>query len=431
MAALYDDYLSLPILALSAYAFLEGIGSIRSSIERRFRYLLSLGFGCWLIGIVSRLVFVSYQATAVDLVIDLLYLSYYVCFLYALDQKPHLGSTSTDEHPLRSYAKAGTAFFSGGLLVYFLVIPVNLSPSTYQTWLPSYALWMSLDLVLVARLSGLAWKCRDQWCQLYAALWLAMTLVLITDVLEGLSQAEFFSYPSGTALDFLWYLPLAAVLLGSRVRNVPVPDGLEGPPGKMPERWFARPGRLPIALMGYGFAFLSIHVVGYGFEQLDASLWLPRTVVLFLVLPSLVVLAVREQVMLERWNRQLQDEVNLERSRHGQKIEALGRLAGGVAHDFNNLLQVIQGHAELLGGSLQDARERESADAIFAASKRAASLTRQLLAFSRRQLLQPISVDLNQTVHGMEEMLGRLLGEQIELVGRRSEPVQIPTSSSR
>jgi hypothetical protein len=108
--------------------------------------------------------------------------------------------------------------------------------------------------------------------------------------------------------------------------------------------------------------------------------------------------------------------------RQAQKMEAVGRLAGGVAHDFNNLLMVIKGHTELLlnvvPASEQIARKIEQ---IERAADRASSLTRQLLAFSRMQLLQPRVMNLNGVVEDMGRLLPRLIGEDIELVIRSAE----------
>jgi two-component system, cell cycle sensor histidine kinase and response regulator CckA len=100
-----------------------------------------------------------------------------------------------------------------------------------------------------------------------------------------------------------------------------------------------------------------------------------------------------------------------------QKMEAVGRLAGGVAHDFNNLLTVVLGSVELLLDALEPGHPAQPhAEEIRRAAERAAMLTRQLLAFSRKQILQPTVVDLNQVVSDATRMLRHLIGEDIELV---------------
>lgn len=98
-----------------------------------------------------------------------------------------------------------------------------------------------------------------------------------------------------------------------------------------------------------------------------------------------------------------------------QKLETVGRLAGGVAHDFNNLLQVINGTSEMLAASEADAGRREDIEAIRAAGQRAAALTRQLLALSRRQMRQAASLDLAALVRDMADMVRRVVGERVRL----------------
>jgi signal transduction histidine kinase/ActR/RegA family two-component response regulator len=106
-----------------------------------------------------------------------------------------------------------------------------------------------------------------------------------------------------------------------------------------------------------------------------------------------------------------------EELRHSQKLEAVGRLAGGIAHDFNNLLTAIIGYSELLEQRFQnDGISLEHAQLIRKAGEQAAGLTRQLLAFSRKQLLLPKVLDLNQLVTDMEKLLQRVIGEHIRIV---------------
>jgi PAS domain S-box-containing protein len=123
-----------------------------------------------------------------------------------------------------------------------------------------------------------------------------------------------------------------------------------------------------------------------------------------------------------------------EELRQSQKMEAIGLLAGGIAHDFNNLLTAILGYAELsLAGADPSDPIVKSLSGIREAAGRAAALTRQLLAFSRRQALQLAAVDLSDVVENIRSMLGRLIGEDIELVTRgapsvpiiRADPAQI------
>jgi PAS domain S-box-containing protein len=109
--------------------------------------------------------------------------------------------------------------------------------------------------------------------------------------------------------------------------------------------------------------------------------------------------------------RQLEDQL-----RQSQKMEAIGRLAGGVAHDFNNLLTVISGYGHMIMRDLpHDDPLHSCVEEVLKASSRATSLTNQLLAFSRRQVIQPKILDLNALVANMDRMLRRVIGEHIEL----------------
>ncbi|HEV2206055.1 MAG TPA: CHASE4 domain-containing protein [Candidatus Acidoferrales bacterium] len=102
--------------------------------------------------------------------------------------------------------------------------------------------------------------------------------------------------------------------------------------------------------------------------------------------------------------------------RQSQKMQAVGQLAGGVAHDFNNLLMVVKGHAEILLNRMAgNSPLRNNVEQVDKAADRATALTRQLLAFSRMQVLQPRVLDLNEVVGGMTKMFSRVIGENIEM----------------
>ena len=113
----------------------------------------------------------------------------------------------------------------------------------------------------------------------------------------------------------------------------------------------------------------------------------------------------------------ISDRVRLEdQLRQAQKMEAIGRLAGGIAHDFNNLLTAIRGNAELMSHRVRkDPAMAAEVDEILHAADRAASLTRQLLAFSRKQVLQPVQLDINEVVDAVARMARRLIGTDVQL----------------
>jgi len=127
-------------------------------------------------------------------------------------------------------------------------------------------------------------------------------------------------------------------------------------------------------------------------------------------------------------SRRLEEQLRL-----SQRLEAVGRLAGGIAHDFNNILTVISGNAELALAMLSEDEPCEEIEEIREAARQAVTLTRQLLAFSRKQVLKPVPLELNALVRGTEKMLRRLIGEDLELVTSlqaglgtiRADPAQI------
>ena len=138
------------------------------------------------------------------------------------------------------------------------------------------------------------------------------------------------------------------------------------------------------------------------------------------LLAAVWVTALRRRVNIQTalLRKQMEHREMLEAQlRQSQKLESVGRLAGGIAHDFNNLLTVINGYASLLENDLAENRQAlENVKEVRNAGEKAAQLTRQLLAFSRKQILQPVVLDLNTLVADLGAMLHRLIGEDVELI---------------
>jgi len=133
---------------------------------------------------------------------------------------------------------------------------------------------------------------------------------------------------------------------------------------------------------------------------------------------SLSPLETEQGVLISSGIRDISERVALEeRLRQSQKMEAVGRLAGGIAHDFNNLLTIILGYSQILADGLPaDSRLADSNAQIKSAAERAAGITRQLLAFSRKQVLSPRVINLNDIVLNLDSLLRRLIGEDIEVM---------------
>jgi PAS domain S-box-containing protein len=155
--------------------------------------------------------------------------------------------------------------------------------------------------------------------------------------------------------------------------------------------------------------------------------WMEGTAKSLLAEPSVRAIVVNQHDISEKRKAEQQRGQLEEQVRQAQKMEAVGRLAAGVAHDFNNLLSVIQGYAELLESEMEPGDDRlQRIEQILHATGRAEELTRQLLALGRKEVAEPRPVELGTLAAGLEPMLRRLAGGEVELaLERAAEPVNV------
>jgi len=415
----YAPLLHFPILLL---AFGHGLGRIRHRERRQFTVYVMVALALWWAARISYLVFPYAQGThAGDISCDLLHAFFYFFMILAIETRPHLASGWSTADPTRKLRTIRVAVVVFTMLGYFVFIPSILNTEFYYTWLPSLYMYVTLDLYLAARFFHAAAACGSGTSRrIYVLIGLTASCWTVFDLFECLSWAKILELPSGNVLDILWWLPVPVLLVAARLPYVAVHGGaMEDEPDDLFR--CAKPGTLravaPQVIVAFSIPSLHLAICGAGL--LDAESRAARDLLVLLSLVALGTLVLVQQFVLEKGNRALEIELRqvneqLERS---QRMEAIGRLAGGVAHDFNNLLTAIMGHTGMLLKRVPPENEiRREVERIDGASRRAATLTRQLLAFGRRQVLRPEVIDLNAVVSDMREMLQRMIGEDVALV---------------
>jgi len=426
-----EGYLFLPLSTLVAWSMFAGLAKIRHPEERQFWILLGAAFACYFgAELVVLLPGWDNSVPAYALAYDLLFVGFYMAAILATTRAPHQRAGWSARQGERLVVALGTALFALGMMVYFDLLPLLVDRPTFVSRLSAFYLFLALDLSLALRLAALFWAARTaRWQVLYGLVFVSALLMAIGDLLDALRIAGIETYRGGTAWDFLWYGSFGTLFVAGRLRSAIPPT--EEAPGRQPLH-FGSP------LLTFAFLVPGIHFVLSGAGLIGGPTQRPREAVALLTMAGILVLARWHQLRLETANRALQHDLDVasERLANAEKLEAVGRLAGGVAHDFNNLLTVILGYADLLTRELAGDRELvEPVRAIRGAAERAAGLTAQLLAVGRKQLLLARPLDLDELLVRLHPAIGDALGGAVELVSHRShEPPTVvadPTSLER
>ena len=410
------DRVLLPlIIVLLAFRLTKVTGTE----ARRFWTFVLGGTISWFIaGMLYMVSALALRPHWLDLSVDIGYIVYYLCLYLAADQQPQLARGWSRRDVIFPFSMAAATLFIVIMFGYFVVVPWAMAPGEYGRYLVSFNLYVTLDLILALRFGLLLRASRDpRWQRGYLLLTVASLAMAAGDLVEGLGLARIAVATIGSRIDIVWLIPhfcvaVVVITVAGRPSNL---GGSAGTVGSTDQR-------VQSLLPFYAFTLPVIHFGLYLLNYLDPGLRTPREAIVLSGLVVFAVVSLLQQIWLERTVASLRSDLVVraldDRLRQSQRLESVGRLAGGVAHDLNNLLMVIKSYAELanlrLSGEDHDTRARLAE--IDRAADRAADLIRQLLAFGRQQVLNPEVVSVNDQVRGLEGMLSRILGDDIDLV---------------
>jgi len=425
----YSEYvLDLPFLVLIPLAVWYGHRTIEDETERRFWHLVGVAYTAWLL-VSAPYVFLAptnHWTLVWKLYGDLCYLTGYFCVILAIEVQPHrhqTGSLGDRERQLRTLGLIVLAIF---LLAYFVLVPAAFNGQSYETAVPTFYLFVGLDLVIVLRLFVSrrdAWSVRWSW--MYTWLLVAALFTLAGDLSELLGHLGRFGLPTATPLDLLWTTPLALVALAARAGHVAFPAEQR----VLNETGSARSSLGAGHLLLLAAMILPVtHVLLQFTSALDPTTERQREITAILSLVVIGGLALVAYRILERDREQMEAKELRLVSQLGvaRKMDAVARLAASVAHDFNNLVHIIQGRTDIIADQLPEEDPlQEEVREILAASARAIDLAGQLMAFGRTQPTSPSTISLHDLLGRAEQLLKPLLDERTRLEVRRGATLDV------
>jgi signal transduction histidine kinase/CheY-like chemotaxis protein len=418
--ALGSSYCQIPFLLIVVSGAWAGIDASSSLEERRFRLRLAIGFLWWLTALLVNAATPGHgPTTGLAFAADLSYAASYLTILLAIERRPHLGDRGGPVGHDRRMKAGGVVCFGGGWFAYFVLAPLLLDAPFYWSLRPSYVLYQIFDAVILLQAAALALGCRHpRWRAVYAMLAAAAAASLAVDLLDASIVSGRLGIRDGMLTDLLWALPPLVYLLAARVGGSAIGDAAVADSADRPSVAILEPVRAGALLLVGACSFPLVHMTLYSLYSTTPALETAHGVIVLSELGAMGGLALVSYLTLERLHRDLERaRLSVEgRLRQAQRLESIGRLAGGIAHDFNNLLMVIAGYTESAAEALppHDPVLRHLEE-VHRAADRAAGLTRQLLAFSRRQVLKTERLDLNEVITTLHRMLERVIGEDVVL----------------
>ena len=418
VATLWSGHLADPaFLLLTIIALLASRRPTTHAEERRFWGLILTTCSLWFAGAVASFVGVALASHETALVpADVFYLCSYATLILSADHRPHLPSGWTRQTPGFGFAVTASLLCVVGIVLYFFALPLLLASGPEKS-LSSQATFIALDVLVTIRFVHLLCVAYGTpWASVYGALAISAAAAGVSDGFNLLLQSGRMNASYGTPLDAVWWLPFIALIAARRLRTGQIDRGLVAAPAIHED---PKTGATELLFL-YALAFPAAHLVLEALGVLAPTNHYARNLLVLVGLLCFVGLAVGQHRLVERRNRELRSKLRVlvtnEQVVQSQKLEAIGRLAGGLAHDFNNLLTVVQARAEVLLASLAPGRSQHDVEEIRHAAARGAALTHQLLAFSRTQVMRTGPIDLNAAVSEAVIVLRRLAGEPYSIV---------------
>jgi signal transduction histidine kinase/CheY-like chemotaxis protein len=348
-------------------------------------------------------------------------MAYFLFMILAIGAMPLDGVARTESRLERRLGQLGLIIFVAGWVLYIVVLPGMLGQRFSGEVVVDSPMSMVLGVAVIVQ-AAFRWRrsASRRSRAIAGAIVLASLMLLATDLLNLLSVAGVLQLNDGQWTDAFWALPGVAMVLMVRLRHCgfpPAPSARIDTPDTRE--------RMPLALGTYlmfgGLSFLLIDALlrlGGFVATTDYGATIAVELTLIASSVSLITLAAISNWLLNERSARLRAERRQVQTRldEANKMEALGRLAGGVAHDFNNLLTVVGGTSELALAEMPlDSPTRALLRMNREAVGRAAALTRQLLVFSRRQVEEASDIDANAVIAKMLAMLSRIIGETIRI----------------
>jgi len=294
------DYFSTPILlGLAVAAILVGIRSRRAVRERFFWRLIGISLTAWLLGEVTALLFFDVASPFTLAAVDALYLCYYLAFALALDIQPQAAGSQLLIRPIRVLGSAGRVLFLSGLFIYFVILPSTLGTDEFLTWIPSFSLYVVLDIYLVARIAQELRHATTSRSRGIFGLFLgAMIFALITDSLDLAWIASSLHEAFPRIADLCWYAPMLLIVVAARSGSFTQPIGSTNEDANDDDQVRGVP------LLVYSLGFALLHMILSLFPHTPGPLQSTRVLLVMVWLILFGILNVFQNYIIQREVRQ-------------------------------------------------------------------------------------------------------------------------------